>query len=482
MIKTTTVKLRIMGNVVDYYIQNNIKFEPNKINELPIEKVNPNSHIKIDVVCDVCGKEKKVEIRRYYKSFNNGGYYSCSPSCAKKKTEKTFLDKYGEKNIFKTDIFKEKSKNTFEKKWGASHYRLSSKWKEEYLNTEKEKRKRTITKKFIDENEEVVDIKDDEFLISCDIHGNNLIPKTIYSNRKINNNELCPKCNPISRNVSGKEIKVLNFIKEIYKGEVISSYKIDRKEIDIFIPKLNLGFEFNGLRWHSDEFVSKNYHLNKTNFFKEKNIRIFHIFEDDFDNKWEIIQSMIKNSLGVSKRIYGRQTTLKKIESRNVIEEFLNKNHLQGFVNSNINYGLFKGDELVSLMTFMKIRKILNKKQNGYELVRFCNKLNYSVIGGGSKLFNQFKKDYPNNEVISYCDVSWASGDFYKKIGFTYDGSTKPNYWYVVNKIRESRIKYQKHKLVKEGYDERMTEKEIMKERGFYRIYNCGNDRYVTST
>jgi hypothetical protein len=43
----------------------------------------------------------------------------------------------------------------------------------------------------------------------------------------------------------------------------------------------------------------------------------------------------------------------------------------------------------------------------------------------------------------------------------------------------ENRIAYQKHKLVAAGYDATKTEHEIMLERGIYRIYDCGNYKYV---
>jgi hypothetical protein len=40
-------------------------------------------------------------------------------------------------------------------------------------------------------------------------------------------------------------------------------------------------------------------------------------------------------------------------------------------------------------------------------------------------------------------------------------------------------MKYQKHKLVEMGFDPNMTEHEIMKSLGMYRIYDCGNFKYV---
>ncbi len=42
----------------------------------------------------------------------------------------------------------------------------------------------------------------------------------------------------------------------------------------------------------------------------------------------------------------------------------------------------------------------------------------------------------------------------------------------------ENRIRFQKHKLIKEGFDRNKTEHEIMLERKIYRIYDCGNLKY----
>jgi hypothetical protein len=61
-------------------------------------------------------------------------------------------------------------------------------------------------------------------------------------------------------------------------------------EIDI-LPELKLGFEFNGLYWHSNKFKEKNYHLNKTDWFKK--IYASYIWEDDWILR-EIVESQIK--------------------------------------------------------------------------------------------------------------------------------------------------------------------------------------------
>lgn len=64
---------------------------------------------------------------------------------------------------------------------------------------------------------------------------------------------------------------------------------------------------------------------------------------------------------------------------------------------------------------------------------------------------------------------------------FTFVKETTPNYYYVVNKKRESRFKYRKDVLVNLGYDSNKSEFEIMEERGIPKIYDCGNLLYKKS-
>ena len=66
----------------------------------------------------------------------------------------------------------------------------------------------------------------------------------------------------------------------------------------------------------------------------------------------------------------------------------------------------------------------------------------------------------------------------YDKLGFKIIGVSKPNYYYIINKIRMNRFRFRKDKLVKEGYDKNKTELQIMTERKIYRIYDSGCLKY----
>ena len=80
-------------------------------------------------------------------------------------------------------------------------------------------------------------------------------------------------------------------------------------------------------------------------------------------------------------------------------EAFLESNHRQGSVTSSVGLGLYTGSgELVSLMTFGKMRSTIGSSKSDsadiVELVRFCNLKNYSVVGGASKLFKHYIREY----------------------------------------------------------------------------------------
>jgi hypothetical protein len=287
---------------------------------------------------------------------------------------------------------------------------------------------------------------------------------------------LCTVCYPISDQKSIKEKELLEFIKSIYTGDIISSYR-DGLEIDIYLPEIKLGFEFNGLYWHSNKFKEKDYHLGKTDWFKEKDIRIIHIWEDDYNTKLKIIKSQIKNILKVnSERIFARKCSV-KIVSIKESKQFLDDNHIQGSVASSIKIGLYYNDELVSLMTFNTSEGRKKMEEGGYNLNRFCNKCGINVVGGASKLLKYFERNYNIKRIVSYADKDWSIGNLYEVLGFTNVGGNGPDYKYIVNNQRVHKSRYKKDKL---GLVDKTktTELQEMNRRGIYRIYDCGKLKF----
>jgi hypothetical protein len=191
---------------------------------------------------------------------------------------------------------------------------------------------------------------------------------------------------------------------------------------------------------------------------------------------------MILNKLNKTpNKVFARKCKVKEINDNSIIRDFLDKNHIQGFVGSKYKFGLFYDNQLVSVMIFGKNRKMMNieSKNKQYEMLRFCNKLNTNILGGASKLFKYFINKYKPEQVISYADRSYSNGNLYKILGFKLKHISKPNYYYIINKKRKHRFGFRKDVLIKDGFDPKKSEHEIMLERKIYRIYNSGNYVYL---
>lgn len=387
---------------------------------------------------------------------------------------------------------KDVSKETCKERYGVEHHMshpdFIKKRVDSYMETitNKIKNKLPDNIEYISRRNNKYNNKDNSYgkiKLKCLDCGNEFDINLQYLKFRINNNKNpCLICNPVLHGKSGMELEVLDFIKEYYQGDVLSNIKtIISNELDIYLPNDNLAFEFNGLYWHSEEYKDNNFHKNKTDECNSKGINLMHIWEDGWMYKNDIVKSIILNKLGKSNRIYARKCEIREITDNEIVKKFLNENHIQGFIGSKVKIGLFYENNLVSLMTFGELRKSLgqNKKENTYEMLRFCNILNTTVIGGASKLFKYFINKYGPNQVISYSDSSWSDGGLYVNLGFKFEHDTKPTYYYIVDDIRKHRFNYRKDLLIKGGADPNKTEVEIMHERGIYRIFDCGTKKWI---
>jgi hypothetical protein len=409
----------------------------------------------------------------------------CSSVKVKEKKNKTFIENYGSLENLNSNI-QNKIKKTSLEKYGVEHFFMSqeviNKRINSYINTINNKIVSILEDNYIFINKEYNKNKTNNYLnIFCKTCNTEFkILRQLLFKRKERKEILCLNCNPIFNGTSLEQIELFNYIKNLIPDlEVLENIDtiISPKHLDIYIPNLKIAFEYNGIYWHSEEYKDKNYHLDKTNSCKNIGIDLIHIFSDDWIYKKDIVKSIIKNRLGLTdNKIFARKCNIRLVDSK-ICKEFLEKNHLQGNINSKINLGLYYKNDLVSLMTFGNLRIFMNQKskKGHYELLRFCSLLNLNVIGGANKLFNYFKNNYYYEEIISYCNNSRSSGNLYNILGFSFSHISSPGYSYVKDDIRYSRFNW---KNLIDNKDNK-HEKEIMFENNFFRIYDCGMIKYV---
>lgn len=462
-------------------------------------------------------KRERTNTKKY------GNPFPLQNDKVKQKLVSTNLKKYGVKNTALVPEFKEKRLETTRNRWGAENYTSSAYFREEQLYKTFNETPYVKTVKeavMLLTNKENGEISDDlhQLLRSIDSNGKFTLkdiskivgipysyldgapgaPGTI--NLQMNHDI-------IYTNRRGLENDIYEFVDSL--GVNITSNKLYKElgglQLDFYIPEYKLGIEFNGSYYHatdgSSRGVTKKYHQIKTKLARENmGISLFHIWEYDWNNttRKEIIKSQLRYKFhkGI-KSIYARKTELKEISSK-CAREFFNKNHIQGGEGSEgtFRYGLFIGDELISAMTF-------GKRYTGnhdWELIRFANKLNTSVVGGASKLLKFFEKNHKGEIIMSYAnnDFGLSEGSsMYSRLGFSYIKTTQPGYHWIKLKTGEviNRQKVMPKNLVlyvegrrkppfinaskdfrKENQNE--TEAEYMVRNGFVRVYNAGNDLY----
>lgn len=253
-------------------------------------------------------------------------------------------------------------------------------------------------------------------------------------------------------------------------------------EIDLYIENSKLGIELDGLYWHSfnrlESKEEKNKHLNKTLLAKEKCVTLLHVLDYEWNNKKDIVKSIISSKLGLTNKIHGRKCEIKIIDSK-LSKEFINSNHIQGFTGSKISLGLFYENELVMVMTFGKPR--FNRNYS-WELIRLSSKINTTVVGGANKLFKYFLNNFEiGNGIICYSNRRYGEGNVYFNLGFTKEYSSDPGYYWTDGNMLWSRTKFQKNKLEKllNIYNPNLSESENMFNNKYRRLWDCGNNVFV---
>lgn len=287
--------------------------------------------------------------------------------------------------------------------------------------------------------------------------------------------KMCGNCSK-GMQTSTQELEIQEFLKQHNIKFIANDREIIKpRELDIYIPDKNIAIEYDSLYWHSIQMNgNKNYHLEKTKACENKEIQLIHIFENEwlFDRKK--IESILKYKLGlITNKIGARKLTIKE-NTKKEENVFLEENHLQGKAFRKISYGLYKNNELLSVLTLGKPR--FNKHYE-WEIIRFATKNNIVIPGALSKLFTHFIKEQNPKSIITYVDRRYGNGKGYEKIRFKKINETEPSYYYFKsNKTLFHRAKFQKHKLPEllENFSDDKTEELNMFENGWNAIYDCG--------
>ncbi len=218
--------------------------------------------------------------------------------------------------------------------------------------------------------------------------------------------------------------------------------------------------DVHGLFFHSEFHVSPTYHQERAKAFSNAGIKYLQFFADEVFEKPQIVVSMVLSRLGLTpNKFAARKLTSGEVSSIEA-KKFFTDNHLMGYRSSR-TIGLYLNGELICALAY-------RIKKDCVEIDRFCTKINSSCVGGFSKLVAELKQF--EKPIISFCDLRYSDGKSYLATGFTDAGETLGWCWTTGSK-RFNRLMCVATKTT--------TEKEEASKRGFFKIHDAGQRKYV---
>ena len=145
------------------------------------------------------------------------------------------------------------------------------------------------------------DIKSGDTILTMCPNCNNYDKHTLsnvyhisYGRLKLDHAPLCSTC----RNKlisSSYEQEIADYISTFYSGELVRNSRniISPLELDLYYQEKRIAIEFNGDYWHDENHKPRDYHYNKFNLCREKNILLVSIFELEWNNRKDDIKQYL---------------------------------------------------------------------------------------------------------------------------------------------------------------------------------------------
>ena len=271
--------------------------------------------------------------------------------------------------------------------------------------------------------------------------------------------------------MSSQEITILNLLKKHGLEGKKDRQILNGKEIDIFIPSLNIGIELNGVRWHSEWCGKKSptYHLDKTLACEKQGISLLHIFEDEYTYNQEWVLNHLKHLLKLNTnlpKIGGRKCEIIEIP-KDMATNFSKKHNPLKEITGEIHLAAKYNEIIVSTMSFKKLDK------NDWLLTNFTSNNHLILQGVGSKILKYFIKTHKPQAIKAELDRRWVLDKNYNVLtllGFQLISESFPDYKLLNGRLGGLR------RLSKDYIKEN---DETLKKLGYDRIWDCGLLKYV---
>ena len=280
----------------------------------------------------------------------------------------------------------------------------------------------------------------------------------------------CPSC---SIAVSKPETDIRNFI-EAHGFEVVSRYRPDwmgGKELDLFIPDVNLAIEYNGSHVHGSNMncfgtapKHPKYHYRKWETCRNNGVTLLSIY----DFKWRLQKPQylqkILHHLKLDTRLQARKCSV-GVCSRDEAKAMYNAHSLEGSAPMPLDaehLALYYNGKMVMCASF-GMRQSMNTGQD--EVLRIVTLPGVTVVGGSSRL----RSRYPTYRMLATNDSGGVSGGLYLSSRYWWVSPSTTNYM-----TRAAASKQRREKETGGTQAEGESEVKFMTRMGWYQVFDSG--------
>ena len=262
----------------------------------------------------------------------------------------------------------------------------------------------------------------DKIEVTCPKHG----PFDVQIGNHIYQKSGCPSC---ANQISRAEDELYEFIQSLGL-EVIRRDRviIKPKELDLVVPSLKLGVEYNGMRWHThppDSHPPKE--VDKWRLADAKGYQLLVIWEHDWQTKKSVVLHWLTHKLQKAPRLCGaRQAELGAPSNKEAVD-FYQRYHLQGAPSPGHHVGLRFGGSWVAMMTLTRaVERGVTMPVGEYYFSRLA--FAGQVPGAASRLFKETVQRLKPRKIFAHSDNSYADGQVKEILGFQHLDDLMPRY------------------------------------------------------
>lgn len=239
-----------------------------------------------------------------------------------KKTEETNFNRYGNKHFTKTELFKSKTVETNRKKYGTDWANQNEEVKNKITKSILDKYgvksysmlqefKDRFAKTCIEKYGVTHPSKRPEYKDSCKKYRKIINGMSYHDMAEILNKSISTVSEQVRQfgfeyamnpelKMTGIEYKIKKWLDDSNISYIYQK-NIDGKKPDFVVG--NIILEINGNYWHSDAILeNKNHHKNKMLFYKNLGYTPLFFTEDEINDKFDIVKSIINNKLNLTSK------------------------------------------------------------------------------------------------------------------------------------------------------------------------------------